>query len=137
MLVIDHDLIKNKNNPFSARMAAVVGFRIFSSNITFALHEDETHNEQILKSFFSKYGNQTFLIFGFTFLIWNFFTKYNKNISKFTKNAILIHGGGWKKLASVNISNYKFKSFLNKNYKISKIINYYGMIEQTGSIFFE
>ena len=43
-----------------------------------------------------------------------FFKKYNKNISKFTKNAIIIHGGGWKKLASLNISNYKFKSFLKK-----------------------
>ena len=53
------------------------------------------------------------------------------------RNAILLHGGGWKKLESLNISNNKFKKKLFKRLKISNIHNYYGLVEQTGSIFLE
>jgi hypothetical protein len=52
-------------------------------------------------------------------------------------NGILIHGGGWKKLADMEISNESFKKNLNEICNIKKIFNYYGMVEQTGSIFME
>ena len=42
-----------------------------------------------------------------------------------------------KNLKKKKISNVKFKKDLKKKFKINKIINYYGLIEQTGSIFFE
>ena len=52
-------------------------------------------------------------------------------------NGILLHGGGWKKLSSKGISNNKFKKYIYKYTKINEVINYYGMVEQTGSVFFE
>ena len=52
------------------------------------------------------------------------------------KKSIVIHGGGWKKLKKEKISNKRFKDLLLKKFKIDSVINYYGMVEQTGSIFF-
>jgi hypothetical protein len=65
----------------------------------------------------------------------NFFIISIKKIN--LENAVLIHGGGWKKLESKKISNRIFKKKLLTNYNIRKVINYYGLIEQVGSIFFE
>ena len=36
-----------------------------------------------------------------------------------------------------SITNLKFKSLIKKNIGIYNVHNYYGLIEQTGSIFFE
>ena len=49
----------------------------------------------------------------------------------------MFHGGGWKKLDDLNISNKNFKSSVKNLLNISKVYNYYGMAEQTGSIFTE
>ena len=43
----------------------------------------------------------------------------------------------WKKLTDVLISNEKFKKILLQKYNLKNIYNYYGLIEQTGSIFIE
>ena len=53
------------------------------------------------------------------------------------KHTIMLHGGGWKKLEDKKINNSIFKNEIKKILNIDFIINYYGMIEQTGSIFFE
>ena len=72
-------------------------------------------------------------------VIWkNFFLKIrseNINIC-FPKNSILLHGGGWKKLLAEQVDNELFKESLKK-IGINSVYDYYGMIEQTGSIFLE
>ena len=79
--------------------------------------------------------NEKIFIFGFTSIIYEYFIKLNYKLN--LKNSILIHGGGWKKIEKLGITNKIFKKKLNEKFAIKKIINYYGMIEQTGSIFFE
>ena len=49
----------------------------------------------------------------------------------------MLHGGGWKKLEKEKISNKIFKKKLSEKIKIKNIYNYYGLVEQTGSIFIE
>ena len=39
-------------------------------------------------------------------------------------------------MSSIGISNSLFKKELNKKLRMKNIFNYYGLIEQTGSIFF-
>jgi phenylacetate-coenzyme A ligase PaaK-like adenylate-forming protein len=50
---------------------------------------------------------------------------------------VLIHGGGWKKLESLAVDNATFKNVLKETCGVSSVCNYYGMVEQTGSIFME
>lgn len=139
MLIIDTErTIKNRNS-FSARTAAINGFSIFCNEICFALNDDLSINFTRVKNFLKKYKKEKKIIFGFTGIIWKYFCN-NSNLLKKNYNfsdSIILHGGGWKKLVNQGITNKIFKIKLKKNLKISKVINYYGMVEQTGSIFFE
>ena len=139
MLVFDSKNILNNHKSLSARGAAVSGFSIFGRNLTYALNEDLSLNTKFILDFYNKYKNQKFLIFGFTSIIWEKICLDLKlvNYSFDFKNAILLHGGGWKKLEKKKISNKQFKNTLNKYFNLKKIHNYYGMVEQAGSIFLE
>ena len=140
MLIVD----KNPNNinndkQLSAKSAAINGFSLFGKNHTFLIDDQNKINYEILNNFLNLYGNKKFLIFGFTSMIYeNLYKKilvdsFKSNFS----NAILIHGGGWKKMEKARIDNLEFKKRLNKKLNIKEIYNYYGLVEQTGSIFFE
>ena len=80
-----------------------------------------------------------FLIFGFTFSIYeNLILKLDTSkLSKDFSKGLILHGGGWKKLSNLKIDSYKFRTSLERKIKIKKVYNYYGLIEQTGSIFIE
>ena len=139
MLVIDKPISKSSNNKYSARMAGITGFSIFGKDMTFALNEKMKINFNNLNNFLSKYKNHEMIIFGFTSIIWSNFIKelIKRKIVLNLPKSIVIHGGGWKKLININVNNKIYKKFINKHLNSKKIINYYGMIEQTGSIFFE
>ena len=88
-----------------------------------------------MKSFIDKYKYEKVLIFGFTDTIWKFLIKQKLKLN--LSNCIVLHGGGWKKIEKYRIDSKKFKQILFKNNSIKNVINYYGLIEQVGSIFFE
>ena len=56
-----------------------------------------------------------------------------KGIELDLSNAVLIHGGGWKKLKAESVSSSVFKEKLTQATGITQIHDYYGMVEQTGS----
>ena len=53
------------------------------------------------------------------------------------ENAVLIHSGGWKKLQDEAVGNDEFKAALAEVLNIGRVHNFYGMVEQVGSIFME
>tara|TARA_B100000427_G_scaffold327155_1_gene337283 strand:+ start:7217 stop:8290 length:1074 start_codon:yes stop_codon:yes gene_type:complete len=140
MLIIDtEEILKNRNN-FSARAAGILGFRTFGHDATFALNEDMTINFELLNDFLDKYSGKDILIFGFTSIIWEHFHKVLINSTRESvdiKNGILIHGGGWKKLENQSVDSMTFRKKIKESCGINRIHNYYGMIEQTGSIYME
>ena len=125
------------NNNHSARAAAVLGFSIFASEKYFLLDRNFELDLNQLELIHKKYKNKSIIFFGFTSIIWEKFVKNLKNSKYKFKNSILLHGGGWKKIKQKNISEKHFESIIQKKLLISNIINYYGMIEQAGSIFFQ
>ena len=72
-------------------------------------------------------------------MVWlHFYKELLKIDRKFDlRNGILIHGGGWKKLASEAVSKDEFKRRLSNVCGLSDIHDYYGMVEQTGCIYME
>ena len=105
----------------------------------FALNDDMTLNVGAVKEFLEKYGQDPFLIFGFTFMVWKYFCLEleRQGLEFDCSKAILVHGGGWKKLIQEAVSKQEFKERLQKVCGIHRVMDYYGMAEQTGSIFME
>ena len=138
MLIIDNFLNINNKNNFDAKTAAIIGFSLFGKNHQYLL-KNSSIDYLGLNKFLSRFGKKNFLIFGFTSYVYDYlFNQIDLNKIKFSlSKGILIHGGGWKKMNKLKITNLIFKQKLESFYKIKKVYNYYGLIEQTGSIFFE
>jgi phenylacetate-coenzyme A ligase PaaK-like adenylate-forming protein len=139
MLILDSPNVIKNRKLFSARGAGVSGFSIFGNEKIYAFDEEMNLNLEAIKSFENKYKDKKIFLFGFTFVIWEFFIKKLKdnNIYLNLSNGILFHGGGWKKLNAESVTSIEFKFALNNYCRLSNIFDYYGMVEQTGSIFVE
>lgn len=138
MIIIDKKSSIHNSGSFDAKKAAFFGFAIFAKDFFFLLNENGTINYEGLNKFLKK-NKSKFLIFGFTYQVFDcLFNKLNKKkLKKDFKHSILLHGGGWKKMENMKISNKDFKNLLFKKLKIKNFLNYYGLTEQTGSIFLE
>lgn len=139
MIIIDcESTIKNRNQ-FSARSAGITGFSIFASKRIFALNDDMTLNIEVIKNFLIENNSKTIFLFGFTFIIYkHFYLELLKTSQKLDlSNSILIHGGGWKKLTLEAVDSITFKTDLKNICGINRIHDYYGMVEQTGTIHME
>ena len=139
MIIIDTEESIANRNFFSARGAAIKGFSIFGNEIIFALDKNLRIKYDVIKKFCKKHNNEKIFVFGFTFIIFkNFIDKLLKT-KKFLplSKSVLIHGGGWKKLIDESVTNNKFKNLIKKTTGIRRVYNYYGMVEQTGSILLE
>ncbi len=140
MLIVDKNPVLEDRKMFNASIAAINGFSVFGKNHTFLLKNSKDEiNYPLLNNFLKNHGKEKFLIFGFTYKIFeNLIKKINiKKISSDFTNGILLHGGGWKKLDKIKIDNKTFKKKLLKKLKLDNVYNYYGLVEQTGSIFLE
>mgnify|MGYP002625554005 FL=1 len=139
MLILDTSAIIKNRAMFSARGAGILGFSIFGTDRLYALDEEMKLDVEGMKAFLEKHKDETIFLFGFTFMIWQHFYKelkesgYKPDLS----NGILIHGGGWKKLVSEAVSPKDFKNALHEVCGIHHVYDYYGMVEQTGTIYVE
>jgi len=139
MLVIDSSSVTKNRNLFSARGAGILGFSVLGRDVTYALDENMQLNFEAVNNFCEKYKNQPTLLFGFTYIIWQHFYKNLAGSGKgfSLEDAIMLHGGGWKKMIDQAVDKNEFKKQLHSVCGIKHIYNYFGMVEQTGSIFIE
>jgi phenylacetate-coenzyme A ligase PaaK-like adenylate-forming protein len=139
MIIIDSENVVRDRNLFSARGAGILGFSIFGSKRIYALNDQMQLNLELLQEFIENHKNERLFLFGFTFMIYQHFYQelLRKEIKLDLSNAVLIHGGGWKKLISQAVTSAVFKSKLNEVCGIRHIHDYYGMVEQTGTIYME
>ena len=138
MLVVDSNAVLKNRNMFSARGAGILGFSMLGRGMTYALDEKMELDLPVLNQFYEKYQGQRVLLFGFTLMIWQYFVKALESAGvKLDLDGVLIHGGGWKKLKDEAVDNDLFKARIEEVTGIKEVYNYYGMVEQTGSIFME
>jgi len=139
MLIVDNEKTVNSRSGYSARQAAINGFSMFAKKKCLALDEKNQIRVEPVLAFLEEHEDEPILVFGFTFLIYEFLLNIrNKNIASIDLGrATILHGGGWKRLADKSISNTALKALALQTVNCKKLVNYYGMIEQTGSIYFE
>jgi len=140
MLVIDERGSVDGRSGFNARAAAILGFAKFGADHTYLLDDDLQPRWDVLAGFLDRYGDQPIFVFGFTWLVWERFVNAASKAGRrfdFPESTVMIHGGGWKKLQQQAVSNELFKNSLADQFGIKHVYDYYGMIEQVGSIYME
>ena len=139
MLVIDSPAIIKDRRLFTTRGATIMGLDFMAKKMVFALRNDMTLDEDVLAAFADAYHNDKFLIFGFTFMVWqHLFDEIEKKHLKLDlSSGYLLTAGGWKKLRNKAVSNEDFKRRGEKVCGIQHYVDHYGMAEQTGCIYAE
>jgi Acyl-protein synthetase, LuxE len=137
MLMVDSiSIIKNRRS-FSARGAGVLGMATFGRNHVYVLDEQDRPDIDAVRDFLARYGNEPFLIFGFTFMVWQYLYEVAREHELDLSNGILVHSGGWKKLIDRAVDNAEFRRRFAEDTGLTSIHNYYGMVEQIGTVFLE
>ena len=139
LILLDTEMVKKDRSMFSARGAGIIGFTTFGRNTTYALNENMEIDIDRIEKFLSDHEDETILMFGYTYMIWQFVVKeLEKRNKKFNiKNAILFHIGGWKKLKAEAVDTITYNNRIKGVLGNVKVYNYYGMAEQLGSVFVE
>ncbi len=139
ILVVDTPAVMKDRKQFSARGAAIIGLQVMAREIVYVLNDDMSLNWEVLDTFLSKHGSSKFLIFGFTFMVWQHLYEAVKESGKIVdlSNGWLMTGGGWKKLISSSVDQSEFHKRMEETLGIVHFLDHYGMVEQTGCIYAE
>jgi len=141
-LVIDHEGINSPEMAFSARTAGVRGLSIYAKKTYYLLKEENGQlvlNMPVIKEIAHLDPDEEMYAFGFTYILWTVFCEQLKkeNIQFSFKFLTLFHGGGWKKMRDLSVSKETFTETVAAVFgtQPKKILDFYGMAEQTGIIF--
>ncbi len=139
MIIADTEAVLKDPAMFSARGAGIRGFSLFGRDAVFALDGDMRLRTDALEAFVQKHAGETIFLFGFTSILWQHvygeLHKAGKTLG--IADGVLIHGGGWKKLADQAVDKQAFKQGLRSVCGNIRVLDYYGMVEQTGTIYLE
>lgn len=137
MILVESAALLKDRLRFSARAAGLLGMLNFGRQHFYALNENMDLDEDGLRRFLEEFGNRPFLIFGFTYMVWQYFFQRIAGRGLSLATGILIHSGGWKKLREMAVSNQEFKRAFREQTGLESIYNFYGMVEQVGSVYVE
>lgn len=139
LLIIDSPAVVNDRKTFSARGAAIIGLNVVSRDTVYILNDDMSLNIEAFRAFLTKYRGQRFIMFGFTFIVWqHFYQELLKSKESFDlSEAFLMTGGGWKQLEAKSVDRTEFKKSFQELCGITHFLDHYAMVEQTGCIYAE
>ena len=137
MLIIDHPGVIKDRKEFSARGAGILGMMSYGRDHFYALDVDMHVDRTTLDSWLARHAGEELLVFGFTFLVWEYFYEILREADIDLSRATLVHSGGWKKLADQAVSAETFRTGLMSAFGLTRVHDFYGMVEQVGSVFFE
>jgi hypothetical protein len=134
MLIVDSATVTRSG---SARGAGVLGMATFGREHVYALDADGMPDAAAVGGFLARHGGRPFLTFGFTFMVWLYLYELAVEHRFDLSNGVLIHSGGWKRLAERSVDNATLRRRFAEDTGLRRIHNYYGMVEQLGSVFVE
>lgn len=139
MIILDSPSVLKNRKMFSARGAGILGFSLFGTKRIYALNDDMELDVEGITAFIREHQDSKILLFGFTFMVYQHFIKVlqSRKIDIDLSDAVMIHGGGWKKLQGESVSSAAFRRLLKDLCGLDHVYDYYGMVEQTGSIYME
>jgi hypothetical protein len=140
MLIVDSRALLTDRTRYNARAAGILGFSNFGRDHCYLLDERLEPDWDVLDAWLARHPGEPVLVFGFTFLVWQALVEAARRAGRrwsLPAGSLLIHGGGWKRLADRAVDNDAFKAALAEAFNLTSVHNYYGMVEQVGAIHFE
>lgn len=142
-LVLDAREEAGSGESIKARGAAIRGISSFASSTTYAMKLQPSGELQpdfdAMAEFFAEHGRGPVVIFGFTFIVWTRFLQLaqEKGLGFSAPQAVLLHSGGWKKLASQAVTKKTFNQAAADviGCPQESVLDFYGMVEQVGTAF--
>jgi len=139
MVIIDTPNVVRERTSFSARGAGVLGMLPFGRHHFYALDDDMRLDVPGLCAYLEQHSGEQVFLFGFTYMVWKYFLQ--EIVASGTEVdlslGVLVHSGGWKTLADESVGNMEFKAALWNATGLTRVHNFYGMVEQVGSVFVE
>jgi hypothetical protein len=136
MLIADSSATVARGGTHSTRGAAILGMMMYGKNHTFLLDADNRLDLPAVRGFLAAHGDRPFLVFGFTYLVWSRLHPVLVEEGLDLSNGVLVHTGGWKKLADRAVSAQEFRQGLALS-GLRRVHDFYGMAEQIGTVFLQ
>jgi len=137
MVMIDSRSTIRDRRTRSARAAGIVGMATFGRDHFYALDDRMGLDRDRLARWLEEHAGSPILMFGFTFIVWEHLLRALRPGELNLQDAILIHSGGWKKLADRAVTSREFKAELERVTGLRRVHNFYGMAEQIGTVLVE
>jgi acyl-protein synthetase LuxE len=137
MIIVDAASVTRDRTRFSARGVGVLGMASLGRHHFYALDDQMRLDRQGLRDFLDRFAGQPLLVFGFTFMVWKYLLHQLGDLDVDLSDATLVHSGGWKALQDEAVGNTEFKRALREATGLRRVHNFYGMVEQVGSVFLE
>lgn len=139
MVILDHEGVLRDRASFSARGAGILGVMQFGRTPIYALRNDMTFDAEKVDAYLAAHSGERVLFFGFTFMAWLHALQALSEMGRRlpANGGILIHSGGWKKLENARVGPEQFSLKARETLGVLQVLNFYGMVEQVGSVFFE
>src|SRR6202012_835681 len=112
ILIVDSRSTIRDRRTRSARAAGIVGMATFGRDHAYVLDDEMRLDRARLVGWLEEHAGSPILMFGFTFMVWEYFLSVLSPGEVDLQSAILVHSGGWKKLADRAVTNAEFKSEL-------------------------
>lgn len=139
LVVVDAAGTLRRGGPMSARAAAVAGFATMGREPLFLLDGEGRVDWAALAAYRARHAGERLFIFGFTALVWETLVEdaRRNGVALDLSPAVVLHGGGWKRLADHAVDAAAFRGGLAETLNLTDVRNYYGLIEQVGTILLE
>jgi hypothetical protein len=141
LLILDSSRSLLARGEISARIAAAMSLRPLASEMYFLLKDAGDENSMkwdLLAEQLRLHDN--FLVYGFTWILWLAWGKTDMpdEVRELLagKRFHFVHSGGWKKLEDIQVDHGTFnRQLLNGLHPDSRVIDFYGLVEQVGIIY--
>ena len=139
MVIVDHPGVVRDRRNHSARGAGILGMAQFGHRPFYALREDMSLDEEGLHAYLTQASGRRVLLFGFTFMVWQYLIQPLERAGRRldVSGGVLVHSGGWKKLQEAAVDPRTFRDRVQTVTGVEHVINFYGMVEQVGGVYFE
>jgi Acyl-protein synthetase, LuxE len=128
MVIVDTRSVLKDRAEFSARGAGILGMAPFGRDHLYLLDADAPQRAAWL----AKHDGSPVLVFGFTSMVWQ-----HLPAGLDLRGGVLVHSGGWKRLTDQAVTPAAFREEMRARTAIERVHNFYGMAEQTGTVYVE